>query len=585
MLEFVNVINEMKVILAKSAGFCMGVRRAVETTLDVIQKEDTGVATYGPLIHNPQVLDLLEERGVRILKEIPDRESGTVIIRAHGIPPNEKMQLQSAGATVEDATCPHVVKVQVIIRKFQKQGYGTVIIGDRNHAEVEGLMGFAGSMGQVVSNEEDVRNLSLAGPYIIVSQTTQDDTVFESLSRMILDRFPDGKVFNTICDATHKRQEEVRKLCSQVEAMVVVGGKKSANTQRLGEIAEGMGCPVYLVETEDELAIQSLTKYDCIGVTAGASTPTWMINRVIRLLEAIPSKGEGRTHQFVNKLLWLLLATNIYVSLAGGFLTYACGLLQNNVPRFSHFLISFFYLFAMHNLNRFIGRKEQKFNDPLRALFYERYRWPVLVASALSLAAALILVYEHGRPTFLLLTGMSILGILYSVRITPKALIPVIKIRGLKEIPGSKTFLVAVAWAFVTTLIPAWSDSHQPDMMTLAVLFFVMLLVFVRNAMLDVFEVQGDRIVGKETLPVFIGEKKTLGMLNILMLVLLVLLFVMPLLSLMSGVGFWLIPAIIYLIGLSQFYDKGYITQGSRLEFCLETVFYLIAGLGWLGVQ
>ncbi len=137
----------MKVILAKSAGFCMGVRRAVETTLDIIRKEDAGVATYGPLIHNPQVLNLLEERGVRILKEIPEQESGTVIIRAHGIPPIEKTRLQNAGATVEDATCPHVVKVQVIIRKYQKQGYGTVIIGDRNHAEVEGLMGFAGSMG------------------------------------------------------------------------------------------------------------------------------------------------------------------------------------------------------------------------------------------------------------------------------------------------------------------------------------------------------------------------------------------------------------------------------------------------------
>ena len=575
----------MKVILAKSAGFCMGVRRAVETTLDIIQKEDTGVATYGPLIHNPQVLNLLEERGVRILKEIPEQESGTVIIRAHGIPPIDKTRLQNAGATVEDATCPHVVKVQVIIRKYQKQGYGTVIIGDRNHAEVEGLMGFAGSMGRVVSNEEDVKNLSLEGPYIIVSQTTQDETVFETLHRMILDRFPDGKVFNTICDATHKRQEEVRTLCSQVQAMVVVGGKNSANTQRLGEIAKGMGCPVYLVETEDELDIESLAKYECIGVTAGASTPTWMINQIIRILEAIPSEGGGKIRQFINKLLWLLLATNIYVSLAGGFLTYSCELLQNTVPRASHFLVSFFYLFAMHNLNRFTDRKEQKFNDPLRSLFYEKYRWPLLVTSALSMAAALTLVYEQGMPTFLLLTGMSIFGILYSVKIIPKSLIPVMKVRGLKEIPGSKTFLVAVAWAFVTTLIPAWSDSHQPDIMTLAVLFFVLLLVFVRNAMFDVFEVQGDRIVGKETLPVFIGEKKTITILNVLMGILLVLLFILPLLNLMSGVGFWLIPGIIYLIGLSRLYDKGYISQGPRLEFCLETVFYLIAGLSWLSVQ
>jgi (E)-4-hydroxy-3-methyl-but-2-enyl pyrophosphate reductase len=574
----------MKVLLAKSAGFCMGVRRAVETTLDVIQKEDTGVSTFGPLIHNPQVLNLLGERGVKVLKDVPAQESGTVIIRAHGIPPDQKEKLKMAGATVKDATCPHVVRVQVIIRKYLKQGYGTVIIGDRNHAEVEGLMGFAGSLGQVVSVLEDVEKLQLDSPYIIVSQTTQDETVFEELSGMILGRFPGGKVFNTICDATHKRQEEVRILCQDVEAMVVVGGKNSANTQRLAEIAKGMGCPVFLVETEDELDLGVLAKYESVGVTAGASTPTWMINRVVRILEAIPGKGEGKLKQFAAKLLWFLLATNIYVGFAGGALTYTAAILQNNVPRMSHFLISFFYLFAMHNLNRFTDRKLQKFSDPLRALFYEKYRWPLLIALALSLGFALTLVYEQGVRPFLFLTSMIIFGILYSVQVIPKSLIPDISIRGLKEIPGSKTILVAVAWAFVTTLIPAWSGSRDPGLLTLVVLFFVLLLVFVRNALVDVFEVQGDRIVGKETLPVCIGEKKTLFILNIIMGLLLVLLVLMPLFGLMSEAGFWLLPGMIYIIGLTLLYKKGRISQGPKLEFCLDTVFYLLAGLAWLAV-
>ena len=574
----------MKVILAKSAGFCMGVRRAVETTLDVIQKEDTGVSTFGPLIHNPQVLDLLGERGVKVLHDVPEHESGTVIIRAHGVPPAQKEKLKMAGATIKDATCPHVVKVQVIIRKYLKQGYGTVIIGDRNHAEVEGLMGFAGSFGQVVSNQEDVKNLQLDSPYIIVSQTTQDETAFEELSNMVLARFPGGKVFNTICDATHKRQSEVRSLCQDVQAMVVVGGKNSANTQRLAEIAEGMECPVFLVETEEELDLDALAKYECVGVTAGASTPTWMISRVVRILEAIPSKGEGRLKHVFKKLLWLLLATNIYVGFAGSALTYTAETLQNNVPEISHLLVSFLYLFAMHNLNRFTDRKLQKFNDPLRAIFYEKYRWPLLVTSALSLALALTLVFEHGIKPFFLLTGMSILGILYSVQVIPKSLIPNIRVRGLKEIPGSKTFLVAVAWAFVTTLIPAWSDSHNLDLSTIVVLLFVLLLVFVRNALFDVFEVQGDRIVGKETLPVCIGKEKTLLVLNIIMMFLLVLLLLMPLFGLMSKAGFWLLPGIIYIIGLTRLYNRGKISQGPKLEFCLDTVFYLLAALAWLAV-
>jgi 4-hydroxy-3-methylbut-2-enyl diphosphate reductase len=562
----------------------MGVRRAVETTLDVIQKEDTGVSTFGPLIHNPQVLDLLSKRGVKVLQEVPAQESGTVIIRAHGVSPVQKEKLKMAGATVKDATCPHVVRVQVIIRKYLKQGYGTVIIGDRNHAEVEGLMGFAGGMGQVVSNREDVKKLQLNSPYIIVSQTTQDETVFAELSSIILERFPGGKVFNTICDATHKRQEEVRSLCEDVEAMVVVGGKSSANTQRLAAIAEGMGCPVFLVETEDELDLGGLAKYECVGVTAGASTPTWMISRVVRILEAIPAEGEGKLKQVAGKLLWFLLATNVYVSLAGGALTYTAAILQNNVPKPSHFLISFFYLLAMHNLNRFTDRKLQKFSDPLRALFYEKYRWPLLITLALSLAFALTLVFEHGVRPFLLLTGMSIFGILYSVQIIPKSLIPNIRVRGLKEIPGSKTFLVAVAWAFVTTLIPAWSDSQNPDLLTFGVLFFVMLLVFVRNALFDVFEVQGDRIVGRETLPVCIGEKKTLFILNIIMALLLVLLLLMPLFGFMSEAGFWLLPGIVYIIGLTLLYNRGKISQGPKLEFYLDTVFYLLAGLAWLAV-
>ena len=572
----------MKVILAKNAGFCMGVRRAVETTLDIIHREDRGVATYGPLIHNPQVLDLLAERGVRIIKEIPEQESGTVVIRAHGVPPEQKEKLKATGARVEDATCPHVVKVQVIIKKYRKQGHATVIVGDRNHAEVEGLMGYSGPLGQVVSNEADVAAMELSGPYIIVSQTTQDHKAFDSLSRMILARFPGGAVFNTICDSTHKRQDEVRELCGRVPAVVVVGGKNSANTQRLGEIIEGMGCRAFMVETEEELDSAALGQYDCVGVTAGASTPNWMISRVVRTLEAIPGRGEGVSHIIFYKFCWFFLATNLCVSVAGGFLAYTCGLLQGLASQPAHFLISFGYLFAMHNINRFTDQKTQKFNDPVRALFYRRYRWPLLVASALALVLALALARELGSRPFLLLAGMGLLGILYSVRFVPQFMLPVIKVRGLKEIPGSKTFLVAAAWSFVTTLVPAWGSGAASNQMTMGVLVFVFFLAFVRNALFDVFEVQGDRIVGKETLPVWIGEKKTIMLLQLIMGLLLVLLVLFPVLGLMTAVGFWLVPGVCYLVVLLYCYEKKYVSQGPRLEFWLEGVFFLMAALAWL---
>ena len=575
----------MKVMIAKHAGFCMGVRRAVETTLDTIHREGGDVATFGPLIHNPQVLNLLEERGVRILDSVPSVQRGSVIIRAHGIPPTEKEKLQATGAVIKDATCPRVVKVQAIIKKYNKQGYGTVIIGDRNHAEVEGLLAYSGESGVVISNEEDVRILeTLKSPYIIVSQTTQDEVAFERLSRLILDRFPGGKVFETICDSTHKRQDEVRELGKKVRAIVVVGGRSSANTQRLGEIASEIGCKVFMVETEEELNTAALANYNCVGVTAGASTPTWLINRVVQNLEAIPGRDEGVLRSFFFKTRRILLETNLYVSLGGGLLAYTCGLLQSVEPKLSHFFIGFGYIFAMYSLNRFSDQKNKKFSDPIRKILYQKYRWVMLVISAFALGLALVLTYGLGRQPFLLLAAMSFLGIVYSVQFIPKFLLPVTRVRMLKEIPGSKTFFVAMAWAFITTLIPAW-EAGPPGPATMSVLVFVLLLIYVRSALFDVFDLQADRLVGKETLPVFIGEKRTLSFLHLLLGLLVILLLLLPSVGLMPRLGYWLIPGVIYLISLSLLYEKGKIRPGQKLDFLLETLIILVAVLVWLGNQ
>ena len=274
----------MKIILAETAGFCMGVRRAVDTTMALVEKGEKNIFTFGPLIHNPQVLKILQGQGVNILQKIPAKIDGTVIIRAHGIPPIKKKELAAAGALVVDATCPRVLKVQAIIKKFLGRNCFTIIIGDKNHAEVNGLLGYAGKRGAVVSSEHDIKHLKLPDQYIIVSQTTQDEAIFNRLSGEIMARFPNGQVFNTICDSTHKRQDEVRELCCKVDAVIVVGGKNSANTARLGDVARSMSCPVYVVETEAELNQKKLRDYKTIGVTAGASTPTWMIERVINTL-------------------------------------------------------------------------------------------------------------------------------------------------------------------------------------------------------------------------------------------------------------------------------------------------------------
>ncbi len=276
----------MKVILAKTAGFCMGVQRAVDTTLKLAQEEDL-VATFGPLIHNPQVLEQLREKGVTVLDDIPEKRNGVIVVRAHGIPPSQKQQLKATGAKIEDATCPKVMKVQAIIRKYKKQDFFTVIIGDKNHAEVVGLMGYAEPEVAVVCDEADVENLTIPSAYIIVSQTTQDEVKFNELTKQVLQRFPDGQIFNTICDSTHNRQQEVREMCEEVDAMIVVGGKGSANTQRLGLIAEEMNCPVFMVETKKDLDLEKFSKFECVGISAGASTPTCVIDEIVCFLKEV----------------------------------------------------------------------------------------------------------------------------------------------------------------------------------------------------------------------------------------------------------------------------------------------------------
>jgi 4-hydroxy-3-methylbut-2-enyl diphosphate reductase len=571
----------MKVILAKNAGFCMGVRRAVEATLDLVRK-DRGIATFGPLIHNPQVLDLLAERGVEVLGEIPEQRTGTVIIRAHGVPPERKAKLVASGADVYDATCPRVLKVQAIISRHRKEGCATIIIGDRNHAEVEGLLGYAGESGQVVSNEEEARTVQLTEPYIIVSQTTQDDPSFQRMSGIILSRFPDGRPFNTICDSTHKRQAAVLDLCDRVQAMVVVGGKSSANTKRLAEIVEKKGRPVFLVETEADLDVKSISAYDCVGVTAGASTPSWVINRVVQALEAIPGRDEGPFYPLLYRLLSVLMASNLYVSLGGGLLASSVSLLLGQTCTPKHFTIVSCYLFAMHNLNRYSGSGMGRFSDPFRERFWREYDRPLVLLSWLALGVALWLAYRYEDYSFPLLTGMSILGVLYSVNLFPRKLAQMIGVKRLKEIPGSKTFFVAMAWAFVIIVVPLLGriDDNLPTVV--AAFVFVLILVYVRSALYDVFEVQSDRIVGKETLPVCIGRDKTLKLLYGLLLLLSVLLVGGPLLGLLPPVWAFMLPAVAYLGLLTWLYDREKIGYSTRLEFAVDSVFPIIAILALL---
>ena len=259
----------MKVKFAKTAGFCMGVRRAMEMVLAEANRGEGPLFTFGPLIHNNQVLDLLESKGVRSVEDLDGLETGRIVIRAHGIPPQKRQDLKDTGLKIIDATCPRVARVQAIIRYHTKKGYTAVIVGDKDHAEVIGLMGYSKGPVHVIQGVEDVSTLAILDRVFVVAQTTQNEKNYREVVKALKEQFPDVLVFDTICDATHQRQREVRSLKDQVDALVVVGGYHSGNTQRLVEVSRRSGIPTFHVETEKDLDKENLLEMQVIGVTAG----------------------------------------------------------------------------------------------------------------------------------------------------------------------------------------------------------------------------------------------------------------------------------------------------------------------------
>lgn len=271
----------MKIYLAKTAGFCMGVRRAVDKVMQAVAAGET-VYTLGPLIHNPQEIERLRRMKVQDIESLEGVSGRHVVVRTHGISPEQRRELRQAGAIIDDATCPRVARVQGIIQQHAQKGYHTVIVGDRGHAEVIGLLGFTMGRGHVVSSEEEVADLPPMEKVCVVSQTTMSRDYYQQLVHIISSRFRgECLIFDTICDTTSQRQEEVKELCRTVQALIVVGGKNSANTGRLAQIASALGVAAFHIETAEELDLAQLQRFERVGVTAGASTPTWLIEQVV----------------------------------------------------------------------------------------------------------------------------------------------------------------------------------------------------------------------------------------------------------------------------------------------------------------
>jgi 4-hydroxy-3-methylbut-2-enyl diphosphate reductase len=276
----------MRVEVAKHAGICYGVERALRLAEEA-SESGSEVHTLGPLIHNPQAVAALRERGVEVATELDEVGGGTLVIRSHGVEPVIIEQARERGLHVVDATCPHVSKAHEAAAELSRGGYVVVIVGEADHPEVEGILAHAGGEAIVVSSAAELPE-RLGGRRIgIVVQTTQSARRLAEVVEAILPRASELRVFNTICSATGKRQQSAEELAETVDVMVVVGGHNSGNTTRLVQICDEVNSRVHHVETPDDLDAAWFEGAESVGVTAGASTPDEQMQAVIRAIEAM----------------------------------------------------------------------------------------------------------------------------------------------------------------------------------------------------------------------------------------------------------------------------------------------------------
>lgn len=263
----------MSVTVAKTAGFCWGVRRAVDKVVYEIKKGRGPFRVYGPLVHNPQVLEALSERGVLCCDSPWNIRGGTLFLRTHGVTREERARLQNLPVNLRDLTCPKVGRALAIAGARASEGFDVLILGDPGHQEVKAILSCTGGKGIVIDGPSDIDALpELPRPFLI-SQTTQSTENYRLTIERLLQRWPSSESENTICGSTESRQAELRLLMEKADCVVVVGGQRSANTARLASIAGESGLPVFLVENESQIPAEEIRKYRRVLLTAGASTP------------------------------------------------------------------------------------------------------------------------------------------------------------------------------------------------------------------------------------------------------------------------------------------------------------------------
>lgn len=364
-------------------------------------------------------------------------------------------------------------------------------------------------------------------------------------------------------------------MAQEVDAVVIVGGKESGNTRRLAQIVSETGKPAFHIETEAELDPAVLSKMQTIGITAGASTPAWIIKRVVREIEQMPMQQQGSLRSLLMRTQRLALLTNVYVALGAGCLCYAAMLLQRLPVSLSALSVAVLYVMSMHILNHLTSRAEDRYNDPNRERFYHRHKWLLTFLALASGAFGLVAAFQMGTVPFWALLIMSLLGLSYNLRLIPEGLSSTKRYRRIRDLPGSKTILIALAWGVVTAGLPTLAAAQGKWLIGILAMAWAAAIAFNRTAFFDILDMQGDRIVGKETIALLLGQQHSLRLLTGITAGVGALLLIAGGLGIFSALAYYLMICPLLLWFLIEMHERGKLLSGLHLEFMVESIFVL----------
>lgn len=494
----------MKISVARHSGFCMGVKDAVLRLVDEINYSDRPLFVYGPLIHNPQTISILSSRGMETIYDLTTIDTQNVAIRTHGIPLEEFREIRKRAEKVVNLTCTRVARVQSIIKTHAARGFHVIITGDEDHAEVKSLKSYASSGVTILTYKEDIEKIEESGPFLLVSQTTFSRELFYEISKLLEEKIDDITVIDTICDSTRKRQDNVIAAIEKdgIDLLVVVGGKNSSNTTRLAQIGTSRGIKTIHVETEDELHHGDFSHARNVLLTAGASTPGWIINNVLERLYDIKYSQKSKTIRFIKNLVDFFVRSNTLSTLGAWVLTNL--MLDNTSGQHDQLLplVSAFYIFSMYTINNYFDRSLLKTGNTRKYRLFTRLGKQLMGVALLSVVCALLITYHYGWIPLTALGIAYFFGSLYSTAVI-RGLVHSLPYRFLRKLYSSKIITTA-GWLMVVTLLP-YLVYDIPVNTLIAFSIYTFLLVFLRHYLYDMIAFQGDMILGRETLPLWTG--------------------------------------------------------------------------------